>query len=245
MPSRLTSLSLATSLALMCSIGCFKKVSPIPVKRPEKLLLQADAAAALNPGPDGEPMSVVVYVYQLKDRNDFQKLTFDLASSNRPDQELFPQDLISRMEVILIPGSRLSETLDLQSETRYIGLIGLFRKPDAFAWRKLVATDALLPRLEPAKAGPTTTGKLPPQTRLPLLAFRAEQCYLELTEVQSEPLAGQPDGTKPECVAAPVKPHEPQPLAEVTKSDTTKPDATKSRPTRNGAARAVGSSRPR
>lgn len=246
MRSQLTTLTLMASLALLGSLGCIKKGDLIPAKRPEKLLVQADAAATLNPGPDGEPMSVVVHVYQLKDKNDFQKLTFDVASSGRADNELFPQDFISKKEVILIPGGRLPETLDLQATTKYVGLVGLFRKPDTFAWRKLVTVDTLLARLEQIKAASAKDPKLPVPPPAPLLTFKAEHCYLDLVDLKAEPLAGQPEGAKPSCGAPPVKPAEPAPKAEAPKPEPTpKPEPAKPQPTKSGSSKSAGSQRPR
>lgn len=198
-------------LLLASTAGCFKKPVITPPTPPRKLAVKAEAMPQLNLDPQGESMSVVVRVYQLKDKGDFQKLTLDLIGSGRPDSELFPQDFLTQKELILVPGAIASEVLDLHADAKFVGLVGHFRKPDMHAWRHLVPVEQMVAK---ALSAIPAAAKLPQPPILPLLTFKAEQCFLEVQHLKAEPLAGQPAVLKPVCQSTVVAP-EPEPAPRV------------------------------
>ncbi len=199
-------LSIPLLLVAIGLTGCFKKPEVLLPPPPSKLAVKAEARPQLNLDPEGESMSVVVHVYQLKDKAEFQKLTFDLISSGRPNTELFPQDLVSHKELILVPGTTTSDVLDLNPSTRFVGLVGQFRKPDVHAWRQLVPVEQMVTKATATAAAAVATAppKGPLVAPVPVLTFKAEHCYLELQQLKAEPLAGQPAELKPICLTAPV-----------------------------------------
>ncbi len=191
--------ALGLSIALLGMAGCTKKG---PVALPQ-LELRAETKPGLNRDLRGDPMSLVVNVYQLKDKTEFQKLTFETASSGRPDSELLGQDLLGKRELVLVPGGTYTYALDLQPGTKFVGLVGLFRKPDTNYWRYLVSVDQLLSiRSKTSKPPKGKTKKTMPLS----LTFRVDNCFMELVALKAEPLAGQPDGAKPVCATLPWAP---------------------------------------
>ncbi len=158
---------LAAALALG---GCATK--------PSSLQIDAIAAPTINRDVDGEPLSMVVRLYQLKDRSAFDLLTFDAAARVEDDRELFGDQLVSRRELLLVPGGNRSEVETLAPEARYLGIAGLFREPDSQHWRFLVDAQAIS-----AKG----------------LRFRVDDCHLTLLAPAALDIPGQQPGHKPRC----------------------------------------------
>ena len=73
-------------------VGCSgpKNVPLAPVK----IAVEGEAPPTINRDLNGDPLSVVVRVYHLKDKAEFAKLTFDMVSSGRTDQELLGGDFL-------------------------------------------------------------------------------------------------------------------------------------------------------
>lgn len=139
------------------------------------------ADATVNRDISGKSLSLVLRVYQLKDKTDFTQITYTNAISKH-DNELLPKDLLARNEWVLIPGSTLDVVDSIQPETRYLGLIGYFREPDAQSWRVIVDADAV------RKEG---------------LSFEVRDCYLGSVYPKAVPLPGQVGTYSPECPAFP------------------------------------------
>lgn len=144
--------------------------------------INGEAAPTINRDSSGKSLSVVVRLYQLKERADFDRLTFDTATSGKTDQDLFGASLVSMKEVVLVPGGKQQIVEKLEPDTKFVGIVGYFRKPDPQAWRYLIdAKDA-------RKQG---------------LAFRVEDCYLEITSPTPQAIPGQVLGARPVC-AGPI-----------------------------------------
>lgn len=141
------------------------------------------ADPVINRDVNGDSLSIVIYAYQLRDKAEFARLTFDALASGKGDAELFPQELLGRSELMLVPGGQQIITGKLLPEARYVGVVGLFRKPDGQRWRFLVDADAV---------------------RRKGLAFEVKDCYLKPIEPEPLPMPGQSAGYRPECgLAAP------------------------------------------
>ncbi|UXY14573.1 type VI secretion system lipoprotein TssJ [Chitiniphilus purpureus] len=146
---------------------------------PKEYPISGTADPIINRDISGKPLSIVVRLYQLKDKNEFNRLTFDTAASGKSDTELFGSEFVARTELQLIPGATQNVTDQLQPEAKYLGVIGFFRKPDAQNWRFLVDADAV---------------------RSKGLAFVVQDCYLRLVKPQALLIPGQGADYKPECM---------------------------------------------
>jgi type VI secretion system protein VasD len=147
--------------------------------------LRAQADPVINRDPEGNPLSVVVHLYQLKDRVGFDRLGFDAAASGRPEAELLGADCLGRTELVVVPGGSHTAALDLLPGTRFVGIVALFRRPDPQGWRYLVSLDRI-------PAG-RNRGRRKPGEGGPVLAFRVRECSLDLPGLQPESLPGQPE----------------------------------------------------
>ncbi|MCL1861388.1 MAG: type VI secretion system lipoprotein TssJ [Proteobacteria bacterium] len=144
---------------------------------PEDTVLKGVAGSNVNLDANGRPLTVVVRVFQLRDKHEFARLTFDAAAS-KGDAELFPKELVSAHELVLMPGATQELTDKLLPETKYVAVIGFFRKPDAQFWRFLFDAQAV------RKEG---------------LTFAAKECFITPITPQFIPMQGQRPNYAPEC----------------------------------------------
>jgi type VI secretion system protein VasD len=150
------------------------------VRGPEDFAVKGVADRRVNLDVGGEPLSVVVRVIQLRDKNEFSRLSF-ASATNKSDAELFPKELVATNEVVLMPGTTQEITDTLRPEARYVGVVGFFRKPDAQLWRMLF--DARAVRNEG-------------------LIFVAQECFFTPVTPQPESVPGQGVGTTPACAGS-------------------------------------------
>lgn len=226
---------LAFLLLASGTLGCGKPKVPRP--QPSiPIAVEGEALPAINRDVNGDPNSVVVRIYHLKDKTEFSKLTFDLVTSGRSDQELLGSDFLGRSEFVLVPGTTSLDTADLTPGTKYIGAVAFFRKPDPNYWRYLVSLDALKVARSKKK---DWKGK-----KLPIFSFRVQDCYLTVNYLKPEYIPGQPENAKPECtgyfvyapapapVKAPTPTPKPTPVAPAPKPAIAKPAPPPAKPTK-------------
>jgi type VI secretion system protein VasD len=105
-------------------------------KEPARVNIVLSAAQNVNPDPSGQPLSVVVRIYQLKDPGRLQSADYDAIWKS--DKETLSDDFLDRQERIVQPGAR--ETLEIKANplTAYLGVVALFRNPSGDTWRKII-----------------------------------------------------------------------------------------------------------
>lgn len=168
--------TLVSSLVALSLSGC--------ASGPVQYQINATAHPVINRNVTGEPLSVVIRLYQLKGRNAFDQLTFDTAANGRDERELFGDELVARTELVAVPGATRTLTDDLSPETRYVGITGLFRQADGQNWRYLVDAKAV---------------------RRKGLRLLVEDCHLKMLEPAPLPIPGQAAGHYPECQPLPLR----------------------------------------
>lgn len=114
-------------------------------KQVKTLHLDLTARAALNPDEDGMPLATDVWVYQLKDRQAFEKA--DYATLQSDADTVLGADLVAEKEVWIRPGTTVSLDMPLDEKTQYVVLVAQFRSPDARKndWRLVLMRDDLDP----------------------------------------------------------------------------------------------------
>jgi type VI secretion system protein VasD len=145
---------------------------------PKTYEIRGEAAPLINRDASGNPLSVVVHIYQLRDAEEFSKLTFDTLASGRPVADLLGKDLLEQNEVTLVPGATYASTAALKEETKLLGVVAFFRQPDQHYWRFLV--DAV---------GVRKNG----------LHFRVQDCFLAIEGNKPNRIPGQPENAFPVC----------------------------------------------
>lgn len=164
---------------LLAFASCLSLLGGCASTAPQPYEIKANADQVMNRDISGKPLSVVVRLYQLKQEKEFDQLTFDLATSNRTDAELFGDSLLQRSELLLVPGTMHASTETILPDTKYLGVVAFFRKPDAHYWRFLIDAQ---------------------QVRSKGLNFQALDCYLRLKDIKAAPIPGQPTDAKPACL---------------------------------------------
>ena len=179
--------------AALSGCGVFSK-SPPPLNLPfnappvtptaeaarpsEEFVLKGVADESVNLDVTDRPLSVVVRVYQLRAREEFSRLSFEALTGGRSDAALFPKDLVNVNEIVLVPGTTQELNDKLLPETKFVGVVAYFRRPEPQYWRFLV--DARAVRNEG-------------------LIFLAKNCYLTAVTPRAELLSGQVTDGKPDC----------------------------------------------
>lgn len=174
--NKLIFLAITASFAALVT-GC---ASPPKVSQ---YAIRGDADQVLNRDINGKSLSVVVRIYQLKDAQEFSKLTFDAVASGRPESDFLGQALLAKTDAVLIPGGSYESTEKLLDDTKFVGIVAFFRKPDVFYWRQLA--DAEIARAEG-------------------LSFKVQDCYVMLRGEKFVALPGQPANPRPDCGAQPL-----------------------------------------
>lgn len=167
--------TLIIAVSLLTLHGCASTSGSIPVSYE----VRASADAVINRDVAGQPLSVVVRLYQLKQAKEFSALTFDLATSNRTDAELFGDSLIQRSELLLVPGTTHISSQGISPDAKFLGVVAFFRKPDTHYWRYLIDAN---------------------QVRSKGLSFQALDCYLQLKDTVVTNIPGQPLDARPACL---------------------------------------------
>lgn len=127
------------------SDGTKSVVTAIFYKTVKTLRLDLKARAALNPDEDGMPLATDVWVYQLKDRQAFDKA--DYAALQSDANTVLGADLVAEKDVWVRPGNTVSLDMLLDEKAQYVALVAQFRSPDARKndWRLVLTRDDLDP----------------------------------------------------------------------------------------------------
>jgi len=87
----------------------------------------------LNPNKKGKSTSVVIRVYQLTDKGEFETATFNQLWKN--DEGALGKTLLTRNEVVLNPESNTEVNVSRHEQAKYVGVVALFRNPIERRWR--------------------------------------------------------------------------------------------------------------
>ena len=148
---------------------------------PKTFGIRGEGDPFLNRDINGKSLSVVVSVYQLKDAREFSKLTFDTLASGRSESELLGPALLEKSDAVVVPGGLYSGSEKLLEDTKFVGIVAFFRRPDPHYWRQLVDAETV---------------------RSQGLNFRVQDCYVVLAGTKGIALPGQPLNARPECGTA-------------------------------------------
>lgn len=117
---------------LLLLAGC---ASLIPAS-PTRVKGDIQAVEALNPSVSQRPSPLRVRVYELRADSVFAKA--DFMSLYEGDRALLAADLVARDEITLQPGEKRPYDRQLNPETRFIGVVAIYRDLDRATWRAVV-----------------------------------------------------------------------------------------------------------
>lgn len=147
---RITSLVIVCSSLLLSACGAWQAISDTTVsatkavfyKQVKVLNVDFKARDGLNPDEKQKSLSVVVRVYQLKDRKAFDTATYNDLLKN--DKTVLAQDLLDSHAVIVTPGGAASLSQTMQEDTKFVGIAVFFRDATVDVnWRRVVLKKTL------------------------------------------------------------------------------------------------------
>ncbi len=128
------------------SDGTRSAVSSIFYKTIKVLHLDFTAREALNTDTrenHSTPQSLIIRVYQLKDRKTFDTLVYQQIAYD--GDALLGDDLLASRDVVLSPGGAVNLTMPLEEKAAFVAVVGLFRHPDLTKnhWRQVLDREML------------------------------------------------------------------------------------------------------
>jgi type VI secretion system protein VasD len=114
-------------------------------KQPARVNMTVVAAPNVNPDSSGQALSVVVRIYQLKDKGRLEAADYNAILKS--DKETLGEDFLDRQERVVQPGTQ--ETLEIKTHpmTAFIGVVALFRNPAGEGWRRVIPISGKNPKL--------------------------------------------------------------------------------------------------
>lgn len=90
---------------------------------------------------------VVLRIYQLTDRQQFDQLSYEALLKN--GDSLLKNDRLTQQDRVLKPGGDVSLDMPMETETRFVAVVGLFRDPDQNQqrWKLVMLRSDLDPNL--------------------------------------------------------------------------------------------------
>lgn len=89
--------------------------------------------------------SVVVRVYQLKDRKTFDKTVYQQLLKD--GDTVLKADLLASCDVVVKPGGDANLNMPMEEDARFVAVVGLFRHPDMVnnTWKQVIERDDMDP----------------------------------------------------------------------------------------------------
>lgn len=131
---RLATTTIASAL-MLSACGAWQTVSDttsnayhaVFFKQVKVLDVDLSAREGLNPDDAGRATSVVVRVYQLRDRKIFDGASYD--DLLKKDRTILAQDLQDSKAVALNPGASASLSQPMKADTNYVAIVAFYRNP--------------------------------------------------------------------------------------------------------------------
>lgn len=172
-------------VALMFTIAGCSSNKP----KPADFHIYSEADARLNLDFNDHPLSVVLNVYQLKDRQAFARLTFDDFVSGKSDESLLGDDIVSKTELVVLPGNKQALNTQLAPDAQYLGIVAIYRTPADQQWRYLVPAEQIRKKSFWIFDKETT------------VSVRLHGCYIAIDGVEVDIIPGQKSNSAPNCAA--------------------------------------------
>jgi type VI secretion system protein VasD len=106
--------------------------------------LRLDTGATLNSTADGEPLALLVRIYQLKSDAGFASLPYQQFLDRAGEQNALGEDLVSVRELTLLPGKTYALQEKMPARAKVLAVVALFHNPAAARWKYAFDRDASL-----------------------------------------------------------------------------------------------------
>jgi type VI secretion system protein VasD len=105
-------------------------------KEPARINMVLAAGPNVNPDPSGQALSVVVRIYQLKDKGRLEAADYNAIWKS--DKDTLSDDFLDRQERVVQPGTQEMLEIKANPMAAYLGVVALFRNPTGDTWRKII-----------------------------------------------------------------------------------------------------------
>nr|WP_164844365.1 type VI secretion system lipoprotein TssJ [Azoarcus sp. DN11] len=109
---------------------------------PQPLAMTLSTGPATNATAGGEPLALVVRIYQLRSDTAFARLTYGQASDPDAERDALQNDLVTVREMTLLPGRIYRFEEQVPGRVKVIGVVAQFHKPAANRWKLAFDRDA-------------------------------------------------------------------------------------------------------
>lgn len=135
--------------------------TPLPFMKPDPTVVEAKVVASTQVNPDARkrPSPVVVRVYELKSRAQFDSA--DFLSLYERDKDVLGGDLVVRDEFVLKPGETKDINKQTQPDTKFLAVLVGFRDLEKSRSRAIAAVEANKTNRWVIKVEPLTVAILP------------------------------------------------------------------------------------
>lgn len=135
-------------LTQIVSDGTKSAINSVFYKKIKVLHLDFTAREALNTDAresNSLSESVVVRIYQLKDRKTFDKVVYQQLLKD--GETILKADLLASRDVVVKPGGDASLDMPLEEDAQFVAVVGLFRHPDmtSNSWKLVIEREELDP----------------------------------------------------------------------------------------------------
>jgi type VI secretion system protein VasD len=132
--SRETNMRCVAKLFLCIILGLL--FIPACSKQPVRVNMMVNAESNINQDAGGQPLSVIVRVYQLKDKGRLESADYNAILKS--DTQALAGDLLENQERILKPGAQEIMEIRANPAANYLGIVALFRNPSGDKWRRII-----------------------------------------------------------------------------------------------------------
>lgn len=139
--------------SLLCGCGLTQSVSDgtksvaksVFYKKVKTVHLEFRARAALNPDDDEMALATRVQVFELKDRQAFDKADYSTLVSDA--ENTLSSDLVAKKIIQVRPQQTVRFTMPLDEQAQYVAIVAQYRTPDIRKndWRLVLNRDDLDP----------------------------------------------------------------------------------------------------
>lgn len=89
----------------------------------------------MNTGDDGKALSAIVRLYKLKEKNSFLSAPYGVFGRPDKEKQTMGDALVETKELVVNPAQVLDIKEKLDGDTPFLGVVALFRSPEAQRWR--------------------------------------------------------------------------------------------------------------
>lgn len=120
--------------------GCSKSRQAASKVKPSTVSLTIFAEPNINPNQEGEATPINVQIVYLNEDSLFASLDHDQIEEKDGDlKKVLKKNYIDHQDYTILPGQyKPFPTMTLNTDNRYIGIIGYYSDPDNAEWKKVV-----------------------------------------------------------------------------------------------------------